>query len=101
MTPAPGRSRSSFEKNQNVPKQVTNVGRGKVFHIHPNYPINVQLLFRTALFLRTLTILENCNMSTDEETKPEISPEDVAKADQFKEQANAFFKSKAPVCCLG
>ncbi|XP_034238225.1 serine/threonine-protein phosphatase 5-like isoform X1 [Thrips palmi] len=33
-------------------------------------------------------------MSTDEETKPEISPEDVAKADQFKEQANVFFKKQ-------
>ncbi|XP_026272352.1 serine/threonine-protein phosphatase 5 [Frankliniella occidentalis] len=34
-------------------------------------------------------------MTTNEETKAEISPEDVAKADKFKEQANGFFKKQA------
>lgn len=36
-------------------------------------------------------------MSTDEETKAEISPENVDQANQFKEQANVSFKSKACV----
>lgn len=35
------------------------------------------------------------NMSTHEEPKVEVSEEDVKKANQFKEQANEYFKSKS------